>query len=596
MKLPSPGFLLDAFIQVCRRFPATILAAMTGVVILIVLVEHGNSSNEELLARIWMSAQLGLALLTGVVAFAESAGWSPQRRRLAQGIGVVALAAYGWYLFVQPNDGFENLHLPRYMILLVVAHLFVSVAPYLNRRSVADFWEYNRRLFANFVVGATFTMILFAGLGLAILAVDQLFNLNISERIYARLFILLAGIFNTSYFLYHFPEKYEFESADASYNAVFRNLCKYILIPIVGLYFLILYAYSAKIIGTWSLPRGWVGSLVIGFSVAGIFTYLLNFYLPQFDDSKWVNLYKKWFWWIVLPLTVLLFVAVGTRINDYGVTEPRFIVMQIGVWLTITCLYFLFSKTDNIKFIPISLGLIALSIAVGPFNAFSVARRSQAGIVKSILEKNGRWENGRLQQGSAPMLQTEIAQVESALQFLDRRGRLEHAEWLPMSLDSLHHITSAYSDAGRIMEWLGLQGESVPESTTLTITGNQYSGSTEIRGYTQFYPISLNGYRDALPDNGYFFERSHDGKKIIWQKVEGMKVITKDSFDLKPVITGWRNKSTDGHLNLVGLESSFDLNGPKGSLRIRVTDAQIEEVKGELQVNYLNGQLFLKER
>ncbi|MCC6282577.1 MAG: DUF4153 domain-containing protein [Saprospiraceae bacterium] len=596
MKLPSPGFLLNAFTQVCRRFPATMLAAFTGVIVLVLLLERGNSSNEDLLARIWMAAQLGLALLTGLLVFAEASDWSAGRKGLVQGIGVAALAAYGWYLFEQPNAAFENLHLPRYMILLVVAHLFVSVAPYLNRRTVADFWEYNRRLFANFVVGATFTMILFAGLALAILAVDQLFDLNLSERIYARLFILLAGIFNTSYFLYHFPEKYEFDSQDASYNAVFRNLCKYILIPIVGLYFLILYAYGAKIIGTWSLPRGWVGSLVIGFSVAGIFTYLLNFYLPQFDDSKLVNLYKKWFWWIVLPLTVLLFVAIGTRISDYGVTEPRFIVTQIGLWLAITCLYFLFSKSDNIKFIPISLGLIALSIAVGPLNAFSVAKRSQAGIVKNILEKNGRWENGRLKQGSAPMLQSEREQVISALQFLDRRGHLEHADWLPMPLDSFQHITTSYTNAGRIMDWLGLKGESVSETYTLNIQGYQNYGPTDIRGFTQYYPISLTGYREARAISGYYFERSADGRKIIWLQVKNQNTSAVDSFDLKPVMTSWRNQAPGNYLELTPETATLNLSGAKGSLRIRVADAQIEEVKGALQVNYLNGQLFLKER
>lgn len=596
MKLPSPGFLLDAFIQVCRRFPATMLAAVTGVAVLLILVESGNSSNEELLARIWMAAQLGLPLLTGILVWTESAGWSQGRRWLAQGGGVAALSAYGWYLYLQPNTAFEHLHVPRYMILQLVAHLFVAVAAYLNRRSVADFWEYNRRLFANFVVGATFTMILFAGLSLAVLAVDQLFNLNISERIYARLFILLAGLFNTSYFLYHFPQKYEFENADASYNAVFRNLCKYILIPIVGLYFLILYAYGAKIIGTWSLPRGWVGSLVIGFSVAGIFTWLLNFYLPQYDDSKIVSLFRKWFWWIVLPLTVLLFVAIGTRISDYGVTEPRFIVVQIGVWLAGTCLYFLFSKSDNIKFIPISLGLIALSIAVGPFNAFSVSKRSQTGIIKNVLERNGRWENGRLKQSSAPMLQAEISQVESALQFLDRREHLESADWLPMPLDSFQKVTTAYTNSGRIMNWLGLQSDTAPESSTLSIQGNQNHGATDIRGFTKCYPISLSGYRDAKPPAGYYFERSKDGQKIIWLQVKDQKTSALDSFNLKPVMTGWRNQSQGSYLELSPEASIFDLNGAKGSLRIRVTDAEIEEIKGTFQVNYLNGQLFLKER
>ncbi|MBK7936853.1 MAG: DUF4153 domain-containing protein [Lewinellaceae bacterium] len=296
-------------------------------------------------------------MLTGLVAFAESADWGEKRGWLLQAAGLIALAVY-WFVLDPKSEAFEYVGIPRFMVLLLTAHLFTAVAPYLNKRSVADFWEYNRELFANIVIGGVFTMILFAGLALAILAVDQLFDLHIrSERVYPRLFVLLAGVFNTSYFLFHFPQKYEFSDADAGYNAVFKNLCKYILIPIVGLYFLILYTYGGKIIATWSLPRGWVSSLVLGFSVAGIFTYLLNFYLPEHDDSAWARAFKRWFWWIQLPLTALLFVAVARRIGDYGVTEMRFLVAHLGVWLALTCLYFLFSKHDNIKYIPISLGL-----------------------------------------------------------------------------------------------------------------------------------------------------------------------------------------------------------------------------------------------
>ena len=146
------------------------------------------------------------------------------------------------------------------------------------------------------------------------------------------------------------------------------------------------------------------------------------------------------------------------------------------------------------------------------------------------------------------------------------------------------------------MNWLGLQSDTAPESSTLSIQGNQNHGATDIRGFTKCYPISLSGYRDAKPPAGYYFERSKDGQKIIWFQVKDQKTSALDSFNLKPVMTGWRNQSQGSYLELSPEASIFDLNGAKGSLRIRVTDAEIEEIKGAFQVNYLNGQLFLKER
>lgn len=576
------------------------LSAAVGVVAVMILIDSNYNSGieDDVLGRVWLTAQLGLALLTGIVAFAESKNWSAQRIWLAQGVGILALLGYGAHLIFQLDRArFEYLHLPRFFLLALVAHLFVSVAPYLNRRSVADFWEYNRLLFANFVVGATFTLILFAGLSLAIVALNQLFNLDIDGRIYGRLFVLLAGIFNTSYFLYNFPKQYEFEAQDASYNVVFRNLCKYILIPIVVLYFLILYAYSAKIIGLWSLPRGFVGSLVIGFSVAGIFTYLLNYYLPDFDSSKIVRLYHRWFWPVLLPLTVLLFAAVFKRVGDYGFTEPRYVVLLTGIWLAGACVYFLFSKTDNIKFIPISLGAVALVAAVGPLSAFAVAERSQTALLEKILARNDRWASGSLKQGTAPMLQEEISQATSILDFFERRGLLEDATWLPMPIDSFPSVSTAYFQHERVARWLGFRSVDAQEVTIYVSEENSYN-KMDIRGYSQYFPLYTEHLRSNTPENGPFFLTSTDGKKLVWMEAKNNAVTALDSFYLLPTLQSWVSRTTDDVTSLVltERENAIDLSSRKASIRVRVNHAQVHKDSSGLRLNYLNGQLFLKEK
>lgn len=600
MRLPSPGFLLRAFLQVCQRFPGTMLSAAVGVVAVMILIDSNYNSGieDDVLGRVWLTAQLGLALLTGIVAFTESRNWSAQRILLAQGVGILALLAYGAHLIFQLDRArFEYLHLPRFFLLALVAHLFVSVAPYLNRRSVADFWEYNRLLFANFVVGATFTFILFAGLSLAIVALNQLFNLDIDGRIYGRLFVLLAGIFNTSYFLYHFPKQYEFEAQDASYNVVFRNLCKYILIPIVVLYFLILYAYSAKIIGLWSLPRGFVGSLVIGFSVAGIFTYLLNYYLPDFDNSKIVHLYHRWFWPVLLPLTVLLFAAVFKRVGDYGFTEPRYVVLLTGIWLAGACVYFLLSKTDDIKFIPISLGAVALVAAVGPLSTFAVAERSQAALLEKLLSRNERWANGSLKQGTAPMLQEEISQATSILDFFERRGLLEDAAWLPMPIDSFPSVSTAYFQHERVARWLGFRS-AVAQEILINISDEDQQSKTEIGGYSRHFPLYTERAQNNEPENGQFFKASTDGKKLVWLLAKNGTATPLDSFYLLPTLQSWANRVTDDvtSLQLKEPDNTIDLATRKASVRIRVNNAQVLKDSSGLRLNYLNGQLFLKEK
>lgn len=590
MRFLSPGFLLRAFLQVCLRFPTTMLTAFIGVVVSILAIENTMGNREDLF-RTWMVAQLGLALLTGLTAYAESAGWATRRKLILQGLGLVLLAGYEWYLQKQPEEGFDTIELLRFTFFLIAAHMFASVAPYLNRRAVSDFWEFNRELFANFVVGATFTLIIHSGLSLAILAMDLLFDLDIDSLIYARLFIVLAGIFNTTYFLYHFPQKYEFETEDASYNAVFRNLCKYILIPIVVLYFVILYAYGARIVASGSLPKGYISSLVIGFSVAGIFAYLLNFYLPEYDSSLIVRLYKKWFWPVLLPLTALLFVAIEKRISDYGVTEPRYVVFTTGIWLAVACLYFLFSKTDNIKFIPISLGLTCLIVAMGPWSAFAVSEHSQVNHLRVRLEPNGRWENGKIKQSNQPITPGEVYQVESVLYYFESRGKLEYAEWLPMPASAFPDPKNSFSKSPLILKWLNLNN-GVPESTRLKVSDEASPGFTDIRGYSRYIAVNLSEYPEAKPKTGPFLQLSKDGKKMLW--MEAPNPLPLDSFDLHPILRSWRKQTTEENLILTTPNITYNLASRKNKIRLHILDAVMEGSDENYRINYLRGEMFVK--
>src|SRR5690606_24507962 len=119
---------------------------------------------------------------------------------------------------------------------------------------------------------------------------------------------------------------------------------QYILIPLAIIYLLILYAYSAKILVEWNLPNGWVSMLILWYAVFGILAILLAYPLRDDTDNPWVRLYSRFFFVGLLPLILLLFIAVGVRIGDYGVTELRYYVVLLGIWLMMMALYFIFSK------------------------------------------------------------------------------------------------------------------------------------------------------------------------------------------------------------------------------------------------------------
>src|SRR5690606_10629702 len=113
---------------------------------------------------------------------------------------------------------------------------------------------------------------------------------------------------------------------------------------------------------------------IIAFAVFGILSLLLVFPVRKNPENKWIGWYARAFYWIVLPLAALLFLAIGTRIFDYGFTVARFIVLITGFWLIFIALYFLLGKKENIKLVPASLIAVTLLTTV---LAFPVSVHSQ---------------------------------------------------------------------------------------------------------------------------------------------------------------------------------------------------------------------------
>lgn len=600
LKNLSPGFLLQAFTRACVRFPGAVISAAMAVVAIFVLIHPDNHGDDDAWGRMWMTAQIGIPFMTAIVVFAEDKKWSLQKQWIAQIAGALLLVLY-WYFLDIKGAGAEYTDVPQYIATLLVAHLLVAVAPYFNKRPVRDFWEYNKQIFANWLIGAAFTVILFAGLSLAILAVDQLFNLNIDSINYLRLFVLLAGIFNTAYFLYHFPGDYSFDSEDYGYHFVFKTLCKFILIPIVGLYFVILYAYSLKILITWELPNGWVGSLVTGFSVAGIFTYLLNFYLPEQENSWIVQAYRRWFWWIVLPMTALLFVAISRRISDYGVTELRYLVLLLGIWLLLNCLYFLFSKKDDIKIIPVTLAVFALLWAYGgPFSAGALSEQSQMSRIKTILEQNGRFENGKIKSGTAALTTPEYDELYGAIGFFDRRERMYLLDgMLPVPVSNMPVPEGTYGDTEKLMHWLGIArpaSEDSPGSVYFYLSPKSPPDQVDIRGFSRFIQADV-AQSDTLQNKneGYHFTLNQSGKYLKWYEMKKGQLNLVDSLDLQPKIKAVLNlQNNNSYIELTPEQSTFDLVSRKGTIRICTTNATIVKDKTGAGFQNINGFFFVK--
>jgi hypothetical protein len=122
---------------------------------------------------------------------------------------------------------------------------------------------------------------------IAIASVVSLFELGSfidEEKYYGTWVTLSLAFIAPMYGLREFPRLKNIETDVFEQNRFFSFLIRYIATPAVYIYFIILYAYSVKVLMNFSdWPKGIVSWLVIGFSSFGYLTYIFS---KPYTDSK----------------------------------------------------------------------------------------------------------------------------------------------------------------------------------------------------------------------------------------------------------------------------------------------------------------------
>jgi hypothetical protein len=301
--------------RVAYRFPMVLVSGVVAATVGSIIIHSSDSVSEPLLAA-WVSAALGLALFTALAVFSERVG----SRRLGvvlAVVGALALVAFGfaWYHWSDP------IRFRRYAQVSIGLHLMVAFLPYLRFGESNGFWQYNRSLFLRFLTAALYSSVLYVGLAVALLAIDKLFHVKISGTVYGRLWLWIAFVFNTWFFLGGVPEDLPALEHRREYPRALKVFSQFILIPLVVIYLGILTAYLVRILITGQWPSGWIGYLVSSVAAVGILSLLLVHPIREAPENRWVGTYTRWFYVAMLPAIGMLLVAIWKRVSQYGGTE-----------------------------------------------------------------------------------------------------------------------------------------------------------------------------------------------------------------------------------------------------------------------------------
>ena len=491
MKLPSLQSILHDAWKTFARFPLVIFDACITVFISLLLVDYEGPAKSSVLFKILYAGLVGIPFLLALSLFIEKKKLKNVSAIAIQACGIVLLVLYGLTVpsLIQNAPAF---HIMRLFLLLFAAHMLVAVIPFTRKNGVKGFWNFNQILLFRFIVAGFFTFVLFSGFSIALGSLQQLFKVHVPGRRYPELFILLIGIFNTWYFLAGVPENPEELDTESTYPKVLKIFAQYILSSVLLVYLVILYAYIAKILIAWKWPDGWVSGLILGFSCVGFLALLLLHPLREQKENLWIKKIWTWFFYIMIPLVILLPLAAERRISQYGFTEERYILCAIAVWLAIMVAYFILSKTKSIKIIPASLCLIALIITLGPLSAFNISEQSQVSILKNILLKDSVLVNGKIVKTHKEFPHADAEKAVSIISYLhEMHGYDKIQPWFnqPLQLDSAHYGVT-FLTPGTICNILGLN---VQNSRTGIHAGvNVFSSARDIVNIRGYDNIILN--------------------------------------------------------------------------------------------------------
>jgi hypothetical protein len=370
--------------RVIVRFPLVIVSAVLGLAIWDVLIQT-EEFNAQMIVLIY-GLFLGIPIHYSAVIAKECNTSNRIKPWMFIGFGIVVHGLIITHL--QLSSDFPEIALMTICIFyFITSHLLASFLPFLVGMRKDLFWNFNQWMFSRFALSSIFTGIIAIGLGLAIGAIQLLFG-ELSEEFVFGLILTVSGLFHVLFFFAGTPSELNKGNWVVDPPNSFRILIQYILIPLVVLYLSILYIYLAKILFTFDLPKGNVSIWILVFCTLGILTILLAEPFRKVE-SNWVGKLTKIFYWLMLPLLVMLWIAICTRVLAYGLTESRALVLYLAIWLTIISLYNGFYKRRSLLAFPISLFIITFLYQWGgPLSAHSLSFKSQSKRTEEIMSRD----------------------------------------------------------------------------------------------------------------------------------------------------------------------------------------------------------------
>lgn len=541
--------ILEKAGYIFTHYSFILLVAFLAAVSFSILIDNSSLKETSInfYTRFGIVSALGISFLFALNMLSERMG----HKILLNLLGITFLMGYFEFILPHNNNDFGTVHAILLAVSFLLSHLLVSFIAFSGKNQEHSFWQFNKNLFINVVLTGIFTVVLVGGIMLALTAVDHLFDLELNNKVYPKTFTFLTIFGSCFIFLLFIEDGLSFLEQEGNYPEILKFFVQFVLIPLLIIYAVILYFYGGKILVKWDLPRGWVSYLILAYSLVGIFALLLVFPLKEMSAKSWVKGFAKIFYYTLFPLLVLLFVAIFTRILEYGFTENRYYVLLMAIWLTVIVLYFSFWKKPNIKFIPISLFAFGLFSLIFPyFNTFSVSKNSQKKQLQEILVKNNLLEKGVI-NFDKKVQDSTASEIANKFNFLSERKENKFLLKFISTKKQKTFDTLLKKEKYSVYSDIKSQFKNI-EYNNAAKKGDKYR---RISIYTDGFDYDVEDYEKILKVYNYHNKNfEYDGNTLSLNGFNGALTLNfnNKSIDLSPEVQSILNqyKNKDGDVNV----------------------------------------------
>jgi len=368
------------------KFPVTLMAFAICAGISIYINELDFQVNKAIY-RIFCSIFLGAFILFLInlwqtnsnISFAKK--YSKSMLLIRTFLGVIFILSH---YYITKNMVYINYSV-KYLHLLLIIILCVSIIPVITKKSSKDFWIFNRFLILRMFTSSCFATLIMVGVSIALIITNYLLEFNITHIHYLNAASVCFLIILPIIFLNKFSAHVSLESNEY-FSSLHRVLGYYFFIPAVIVYSVILYLYFGNMLYSSAWPKNLISYIVVFYTICGFISHILIY--PEYLNNKksWVSNYIKLFYLTLMPLLALFFYSIIIRINQYGITIRRGFLFLLGIWFISAVIYFLKSKVQNIITLPITLLLLLIVSYTGSLSIYNIAIYSQKKRLSSAID------------------------------------------------------------------------------------------------------------------------------------------------------------------------------------------------------------------